>query len=67
MAPTKALPKKLVKKHFEKQVLPKLREPSIAFVPEDKDYIGRGSGRPDKVKIDVFTHVNKEFHILHDG
>ena len=67
MAHSEALPKGLLKKHFEKQALPKSREPPISFVPEDKEYVGRGSGRPDKVKIDVSPDVKKEFHVLHEG
>ena len=67
MAHSEALPKGLLKKHFEKQALPKSREPPISFVPEDKDYVGRGQGRPEKVKIDVSPDVKKEFHILTEG
>ena len=48
-------------------MLPKSREAPISFVPEDKDYVGRGSGRTDKVMIDVSPDVKKEFHVLHDG
>ena len=67
MAHSEALPKGLLKKHFEKQALPKSREPPISFVPEDKDYVGRGNSRPEKVKIDVSPDVKKEFHILTEG
>ena len=67
MAPVEALPKGLQPKWFEKSHLPRSLAPPVGFVPTNKAYVGRGTSKPDKAKVEVSSDVKKELHILTDG
>ena len=67
MSTVETLPKGLKPETFEKGNPPLSRIPPIRFVPNDLEYIGRGNGKPQKIKITISGDIQKEFHILVKG
>ena len=67
MSTIESLPKGLSATGFERGNLSKHNIPPIRYVPDDKQYIGWGSRKPQMVKVNFASEVCKEYPQLITG